>query len=320
MGKKNLIHSFTIMLIFLTLCMASDAQSPYIDDFAWNADGSLFATVYIDGRITITDTQKNEMLQEFSVENFSPSISWHPLDTQILAFSSYNSPIIIADAHTAETIHQIDGAFNTYNISFSPDGEKILSTHGGSFPTSDGILQIWDMATGENIGKSEIHGTIIRSGIWSPDGNYIASTSDAYGNRDDSYPIIWDANTLEPVSALTDATDYTSNTNFVFWHPEKDYVLSVDFSYLDIWDATTFTHLESSLFFGNYDAEFNKSGTILALASDFKIVFLDAGTFEIIQEVEFDIELKRAIAWHSQQDTLAYTDGETIFYLDFMSN
>lgn len=53
-------------------------------------------------------------------------------------------------------------------VSWSPDGKRILVSKFNSLPQS------WDAFTGKNVHTYQIHGGDVDSGIWSPDGQFIA--------------------------------------------------------------------------------------------------------------------------------------------------
>jgi WD40 repeat protein len=79
----------------------------------------------------------------------------------------------------------IDG--NTWYTEWSPDGTKILTTHG-----TPAIVVIWDVETGDPILTFTEHYGRGAIASWSPDGTLIASSG--FSDRNIK---VWDANTGE---------------------------------------------------------------------------------------------------------------------------
>ncbi len=93
-------------------------------------------------------------------------------------------------------------------VAFSPDGAWLVS---GS---NDGVVRVWDAATGELLAELTGHEDYVNSVAFSPDGNYIVSGSD-----DSTVIIWWDL----------DLMDHSARESFVL-RGHADWVNAVAFS------------------------------------------------------------------------------------------
>jgi RNA polymerase sigma factor (sigma-70 family) len=78
---------------------------------------------------------------------------------------------------------------NAFRIAFSPEGKRIASAG------SDGLVRIWSMATGEEVGRLGGHRGMAYAVAYSPDGKWIAT-----GDEEDIH--LWDAATGKKVRKM----------------------------------------------------------------------------------------------------------------------
>ncbi len=62
-------------------------------------------------------------------------------------------------------------------VAFSPDGKFLASGSGESFRAIDAVIRLWDVATGDEVGKLEGHERGVLSVSFAPDGKTLASSS-----------------------------------------------------------------------------------------------------------------------------------------------
>ena len=155
---------------------------------------------------------------------------------------------------------------------FSPDGSLLA----GSGPFSK-ILCLWDANTGKLLRTLTGHTTNVRSVMFSPDGNTLAS-----GDGDGTIHL-WDANTWKLLRTLTGHTTVVVSMAF---SPDGDTLTSGGFRDPDIrvWDANTAEHLrtltEHTLGSVN-SVVFSPDGSLLASGgADATVRVWDSNTWE----------------------------------------
>ena len=103
-----------------------------------------------------------------------------------------NTPARIWDAADGEELMRLESEYGfTYRANWSPDGTRLLTTHG------NGVAIIWDVAAAEPIFTFTGHQGVV-DGEWSPDGRLIASTDGA-----EQIAKIWVAETGEELMSFS---------------------------------------------------------------------------------------------------------------------
>jgi WD40 repeat protein len=164
----------------------------------WSPDGNyILATAGRSdtlGQILIWDANTYEQLVTIaSDDGCAGRPTWSPDSTQIVAGCSGVAPgektyAGVWDALSGNLAMKLEnpGEGSTWYTEWSPDGTKILTTHGGA------IVVIWDVATGERLLTFTEHQSVGAVASWSPDGASIVS--EGFG---ETQLKIWDANTGE---------------------------------------------------------------------------------------------------------------------------
>lgn len=153
-SQKLLSHTNTISKVLYS----SDGK--YVFSASW--DGTLFLSNILTGEV-----KSRKVVDHINSASFSKKGDY-------ISVSS-DSLILILNVD-GEIISQIKEQsyviFNEGSISFSPNGEYILSV------TGDKSIKIWNIHTGDLLTQLPIQNTYILSANWSPDGRYIVASND----------------------------------------------------------------------------------------------------------------------------------------------
>jgi WD40 repeat protein len=173
----------------------------------FNSDGSLLATTGDDGAARIWDPATGEEQWSFGS---SPDLgvwgpSFHP-DGSLFA-ASWPDAVRVMDLRTGRTVQRIDTLAKPGQTAFSPDGERIAIT------TEDApIAVVVDISSGETVFTLEGHTISTKNVAWSPDGRWLATSSDDTSAR------IWNARTGELHFALL---AHEATIQDIAWSPDS---------------------------------------------------------------------------------------------------
>ena len=154
---------------------------------AWNPsfshDGTRLSIVWTDsGLIQIVDTKTGASVA--TVPNVADRPAELSPDGTQLARGSWEPPYAsVTDIATGDTIVELDvpDAAAVYTVAWSPDGRQIATGD------NDGIVGVFDAATGERSSVGLGHDSAIVGLDWSPEGTMLASGSN------DGTARVWDA-------------------------------------------------------------------------------------------------------------------------------
>lgn len=132
--------------------------------------------------------------------------------------------VLLWDAATMTKLARFEYEAVVWNVSFSPDGRWLVSTHG------DGAIVIWNVKDRKRVANLNGQAAAVRGVAWSPDGKQIASASE------DESVIIWNAESLrKQVVLLGPASRLTG----VAFSQDGEQVGSSGFNHeLTTWDLT----------------------------------------------------------------------------------
>jgi len=158
------------------------------------------------------------------------------------------------------------------DIAFSADGKFILS---GS---ADGIMRLWDVATGKEIRQFIGHSMSINSVVFSPDGKFVLS-----GGSDKTIRL-WDVNIGKEIKQFIGHTEFVKTVVFL---PDGKSILSSSFDKtMRFWDIETGKEIKQ--FIGH--TEFVSS---IRFSPDGKLVLSGGSEEAILWNLESGEEIKR---------------------------
>ncbi|MFC1783498.1 WD40 repeat domain-containing protein [Planctomycetota bacterium] len=189
-----------------------------VNSLAFSPDGQRIISGSSDKTIKIWDTTiyRDTWEPDIDAYNYYPRLELltligHEARVGSVAFS-YDGKRIVSSGGD-NTIKVWDPAFEVlaghenpvFSVAFSPDGKRIVSGSGdqggtfveGVFKYIDGTINVWDVATGEELMIMLGHNQRVGSVSFSPDGQRIVSMG-----KDDKTIKFWDAATGEELMTL----------------------------------------------------------------------------------------------------------------------
>ena len=142
---------------------------------------------------------------------------------RMLAAAMQDRSIRLYDAQSCEEMQRIQDEFLCTSIAFSPQGDVVAT--GGV----DRVVKLWDIRTGNLIGKLEGHSYPVLALAFSPDGTRLVSGSG------DTTLRIWDVSNSTEINQLKGHSLYVVTCD---WSPDGKRIISgeVDGT-IAVWDA-----------------------------------------------------------------------------------
>lgn len=214
-------------------------------DYVWSAcfspDGEYVLSGGDNGSLHLWDVETSYILRSFAGHDSSIyDVDISPDGKYGLSGSKDNTMKLwdLENGNIVRTYYDTSDYY-IYNISFSPDGNRIASTGGTT-------LDLWDVETGELVHRFSMNKNIIGTFCYSPDGQYILAAS--YNNE----LWLWNADTYKEVMRFDEnletvtAVDISSNNELaVASFGEKIYLLDMTTGkQLDILEGHTETIID----------------------------------------------------------------------------
>lgn len=197
--------------------MTLKGHTTAVSSLAFSSDGQLLAstgTVHLppdeDGTVRIWDVKTGEQLAVFETSGIN-KLAFSP-DSILLGGDAAAEPwqAILWDVEKLSEKRTLNNASGA--LSFSPDGNLLAA---GS---RDELLQVVDIATGEEIMSLSGHEGRVSATAFNPNGDLLASGSN------DKIIQLWDANTGEKLFALT---GHLSRPEFLLFSPNGKILASL---------------------------------------------------------------------------------------------
>jgi WD40 repeat protein len=210
-------------------------------------------SVSADGLLIVWDTTQGTALAQWQLEEPANSVDLSA-DSRRIVTGLFNGDIVLWDAASGAELARFSGHTDVVTrVVFSPDQTRILS---GAL---DRTVRLWDIASGDLLLTIETAGAILNV-VFSPDGQYAASSSADYTAADDpNDPIdrtirVWNLSQgleiqmFRPNSGFVRAIDYSPDGRFIAsgtWS-------AADGGVVQLWNVIT-GRLERSFYGGHKD-------------------------------------------------------------------
>ena len=236
-----------------------------VNDCAFSPDGRCIASTSKDQSLKIWDANHGTYLASFASPESSGRCLFSPQSTRVACIC--NTSLQLRDLETTKPPLTLGGhATKISDCAFSPDGSKLVSAG------TDGILKVWDTASGVELATLRGHTGWVNACAFSPDGSVMVS-----GSLDSTLKL-WDMSFDRP------STDFEGHTLWVtrcaFSPDGARFVSSAADRTLKIWDAAKGEQLMTLRGHtgGVNDCGFSPDGTRILSAGGHNLKFWDAET------------------------------------------
>ncbi len=203
-------------------------HSDAVFSVAWSPDGKYIASASQDGTVQVWDATNGQSRLHYGshpLRGFPPpwnSVAWSPNGKELALGGEGDAVVLDFPAGKEVGEYGYNGG-SIHAICWSPDSSYI------AFGGTDSTVQVWAVATRQNIYTYQGHKTDVFSVAWSPDGKRIASGSG------DGLVEVWDALTGQHVYTYRGHADiymghFTSGSsaavNTLAWSPDGTYIAS----------------------------------------------------------------------------------------------
>ncbi len=206
-----------------------------ISNLAFSPDGESLASVSADASIRIYDTTEWGLKETFSDNIRSVNSVAFNFDGTLLALGSDDGIIQIWDMPNRKLLIEFEAYPGTVtSVAFSPNS-KVLVTGGGYW--GDSSVRIWEVKTGQLIKTLEPSQTWVYSVAFSPNGLLIAS-----GNFGDGMTA-WEAVTGRFAGVFE--CEFCGGETHIYFRDDSKYLITTDYGYLQVWDVSTKSLIQS---------------------------------------------------------------------------
>jgi WD40 repeat protein len=166
-----------------------------VRDLSVSPDGRRVLTAGWDGSVRLWDLETGEPVREF-LGHKDPvlSVAFSPDGKQALS-GGLDHTMRLWDVDSGREVRPFPvHPTGLTNVAFAPDGRRALSTSGARYlpggryvpAPEDNCLRVWDLASGQQLGRFEAPGQVPISAAFSPDGRLILA-----GSVDRAVHVFW---------------------------------------------------------------------------------------------------------------------------------
>jgi WD40 repeat protein len=313
--KHKLLRAMFIAICFLLAAhlvtirgVAAQATPETINAIAWSPDQSRVASGRLDGTVQIRDAVTNQVLHTLTGHTlYVDSLAWS-VDGTKLASAGQDGTVRVWDAATGQVLLELIHTDPVFNVIWSSDDSKILSTT----ELSPNNLHIWNAATGQLLGEDSMSTPVQISR--STDGSEIAIITVAYTLE------VRDAYSFAPVSQLKEPRE-NGNSVEVAWSPKNDIIATGQWlNTIRVWNITTgqiVTTLQANESEFTVPASqsvrslaFNSNGSRLSsISTDGTVRTWDTNTWGVVENTQVSGPVYAA-AFSPDGSMLAYGDAD----------
>ena len=204
--------------------------------------------------------------------------------------------VLLWDAGASQPPRRLVQAERIWSADFSPDGLQIVTASEDLTVSERSTAQVWETETGQPVGGPLEHQAGVRRAVFSPDGRWIATASDATFSDDGTRvkaagaARIWDARSHEPVlDPLHHPTPTNENLGVlsVAFSPDSQFLVTAGSdNNARVWEVATgrerrppLSHMDVT------SADFSRDGRwIVTAGRDGSIRLWDAQTGALVDE------------------------------------
>lgn len=181
-----------------------EVDQGYVESVTLSPNGKWIAASFSGSLVKILDVQNGSCLTQVKLENLVDSITFsHDNRYFAVTYSANSSPPVVEVWHVETgkqyakftTDHERGGFYRP--ICFSPDTQLIASTSLTANSDEAGLILVWDMKSGEQIGSLSTHTRWVTTLCFSPCGQFLAS------GGEDGTVFVWDVETWKQVECHT---------------------------------------------------------------------------------------------------------------------
>jgi WD40 repeat protein len=228
-GRVDILDTATGSMAATITEFGANRVTSYVESLAFDPSGqnlvcldtALGMAHMIDARTGVTRKSRRVVSAGFK-ENCT---AWSHDGATIAVWFQEEPAITLLDGQSLEPLRQWPHRHKgtVCSLTFSPDSHRILTTG------DDGIIRVWDVGTGEQLGEMVGHANRVLCASYSPDGKRIAT-----GGFDDNVRI-WNAQTFDQVARLGGHQDYVHG---LAWRADSQQLLSCSGDHtIRIWDT-----------------------------------------------------------------------------------
>jgi eukaryotic-like serine/threonine-protein kinase len=231
-SRIDILDTATATTVASVVGLGNTPRPPMIDSLAF--DPAAQNIVWMDhdkGFLHLADARSGVIRRSRRVFGGNPTVdapshvAWSPDGATIAVYNPGEPTLDLLDAQSLEPLRRLpqNPKNGLCSLAFSPDGRRILT---GS---EDGIVRVWDAASGTCLHDLVGHGNRVLCAVYSPDGKRIAS-----GGNDNNVRI-WDAETFDGVARLGGHEDFVYS---LAWSGDSQQLISGSGDHtVRIWDT-----------------------------------------------------------------------------------